>query len=64
MILSFCGHGLTGSNFGEIFWLFSDSLQMKYRIVVDRFYEEMFLLGVKRITLITDACREAPKTWS
>ncbi|MGF6668372.1 hypothetical protein ABIA53_002042 [Pseudomonas monsensis] len=62
LILSFCGHGLTGSNFGEIFWLFSDSLQMKYRIVVDRFYEEMFLLGVKRITLITDACREAPQS--
>jgi hypothetical protein len=62
LILSFCGHGLTGSNFGEIFWLFSDSLLMKYRIVVDRFQEEIFLLGVKRITLITDACREAPQS--
>ncbi|MCE5983772.1 hypothetical protein [Pseudomonas sp. LF19] len=62
LILSFCGHGLTGANFGSIFWLFSDSLHMKYRIVVDGFYEELLLHGVKRITLITDTCREAPQS--
>lgn len=61
LILAFCGHGLTDANFGSVSWLFSDSLLMKYRVVADRFYAELLLHGVQRITLISDACREAPK---
>jgi hypothetical protein len=61
LILAFCGHGLTDANFGSISWLFSDSQRSKYRVVADRFYAELLLEGVQRITLITDACREAPK---
>jgi hypothetical protein len=61
LILAFCGHGLTDANIGAISWLFSDSLRMKYRVVADSFYAELLLHGVRRITLITDACREAPK---
>ncbi|UVK96728.1 hypothetical protein [Pseudomonas sp. B21-048] len=62
LILAFCGHGLTDANIGSISWLFSDSLRLKYRIVADLFYAELLLHGVKRITLITDACREAPQS--
>jgi hypothetical protein len=61
LILAFCGHGLTDPNFGSISWLFSDSLRLKYRIVADAFYDELLLHGIERITLITDACREAPR---
>lgn len=62
LILAFCGHGLTDSNVGAISWLFSDSLRLKYRVLSDLFYTELLLHGVKHITLITDACREAPKS--
>jgi hypothetical protein len=62
LILAFCGHGLTDANVGAISWLFSDSLRMKYRVVADAFYAELLLHGLQRITLITDACREAPKS--
>lgn len=62
LILAFCGHGLTDANAGSISWLFSDSMNSKYRVVANMFYEELLLHGVQRITLITDACREAPKT--
>ncbi|AZD79158.1 hypothetical protein [Pseudomonas chlororaphis] len=61
LILAFCGHGLTDANIGSISWLFSDSLRQKYRVLADSFYTELLLHGVQRITLITDACREAPK---
>lgn len=61
LILAFCGHGLTDSNVSSISWLFSDSLRLKYRVLSDLFYTELVLHGVKHITLITDACREAPK---
>lgn len=61
LVLAFCGHGLTDANVDSISWLFSDSLRSKYRVVADRFYTELLLHGVQRITLITDACREAPK---
>lgn len=61
LLLAFCGHGLTDGNVGAISWLFSDSLQQKYRVVSDSFYAELQLHGVRRITLITDACREMPK---
>ncbi|UQS16598.1 hypothetical protein [Pseudomonas sp. HS6] len=60
LILSFCGHGLTDENLDSINWLFSDSLLMRYRVVANRFYSELLLHGIKRITLITDACRGAP----
>jgi hypothetical protein len=62
LILAFCGHGLTDANVGAISWLFSDSVRMKYRVVADAFYAELLLHGLQRITLITDACREAPKS--
>src|SRR5262249_50770066 len=52
---------LTDENFGAISWLFSDSLKRKYRVVASQFYAELLLHGVERITLITDACREAPR---
>ncbi|MGE7955166.1 hypothetical protein ACQKQA_00970 [Pseudomonas sp. NPDC089530] len=61
LLLAFCGHGLTDANIGSISWLFSDSLRQKYRVLADSFYTELLLHGVQRITLITDACREAPK---
>jgi hypothetical protein len=62
LILAFCGHGLTDANVNSISWLFSDSVSSKYRVVADQFYAELLLHGIKRITLITDACREAPKS--
>ncbi|MFJ4347545.1 hypothetical protein [Pseudomonas sp. NPDC089401] len=62
LILSFCGHGLTDANLNSITWLFSDSLQQKYCVKADAFYTELLLHGIKRITLISDACREAPQT--
>jgi hypothetical protein len=61
LVLAFCGHGLTDANIGSISWLFSDSMRWKYRVLANAFYEELLLHGVQRITLITDACREAPK---
>ncbi|MGJ4947178.1 hypothetical protein [Bradyrhizobium sp. HKCCYLS20291] len=61
LVLAFCGHGLTDANFGSISWLFSDSLRGRYRVVADAFNEELLRHGVQRITLISDACREAPK---
>lgn len=61
LILVFCGHGMTDANFNSISWLFGDSLQKKYRVVADAFYAELRLYGIERITLISDACREAPK---
>ena len=61
LILAFCGHGLTDENVGSISWLFSDSLSLKYRVVADKFYTELLFHKVQRITLISDACREAPK---
>ena len=61
LILAFCGHGLTDANFGSISWLFSDSLKFKYRVIASEFYAELLLHGIERITLITDACREAPR---
>lgn len=61
LVLAFCGHGLTDASFGAISWLFSDSLQQKYRVLSSAFYNEIALTGVKRITVITDACREAPR---
>jgi hypothetical protein len=62
LILAFCGHGLTDANVNSISWLFSDSQRLKYRVVADRFYAELLLTGLQRITLISDACREPPKT--
>jgi hypothetical protein len=61
LLLGFCGHGLTDANFNSISWLFSDALQSRYRVIADAFQEELLRQGVQRITLITDACREAPK---
>lgn len=61
LILTFCGHGLTDESLESISWLFSDSLLMRYRVVANKFFAELLLHGVKRITLITDACREAPQ---
>jgi hypothetical protein len=60
-ILGFCGHGLTDENIGAISWLFSDSLVQKYRVKAERFCSELFLRGIERLTLISDACREAAK---
>ncbi|MGA9582647.1 MAG: hypothetical protein WBR13_11840 [Allosphingosinicella sp.] len=60
-ILGFCGHGLTDENIKAISWLFSDSLVRKYRVKADRFYSELLLKGIERLTLISDACREAPR---
>lgn len=60
-ILGFCGHGLTDENIKSISWLFSDSLEQKYRVKADLFYTELLLHGIKRLTLISDACREVPK---
>ncbi|OLF54729.1 hypothetical protein [Pseudomonas chlororaphis] len=62
LILAFCGHGLTDANIGSISWLFSDSLRQKYRVLADSFYTELLLHGIQRITLISDACREIPKS--
>lgn len=61
MILSFCGHGLTDANAMSISWLFSDSITSGYRVLANRMYSELQRFGVKRITLFSDACREAPK---
>lgn len=61
LILAFCGHGLTDANVGSISWLFSDSIDKGYRVVADKFTAELVLNGVRRITLISDACRELPK---
>lgn len=61
LILAFCGHGLTDANFNSVSWLFSDSLGLRYRINADAFYTELLRHGIQRITLISDACREAPK---
>ncbi|WP_085695315.1 MULTISPECIES: caspase family protein [unclassified Pseudomonas] len=61
LILAYCGHGLTDANFDSVSWLFSDSLRQKYRVVANAFYAELLLHGVRRITLISDACREAPQ---
>jgi hypothetical protein len=61
LILAFCGHGLTDANVGSVSWLFSDSILGQYRVVADKLYTELLLNGVQRITLISDACREAPK---
>ena len=61
LILAFCGHGLTDANINSISWLFSDSGLQRYRILADEFYTELLRQGVQRITLISDACREAPK---
>ncbi|WP_257164924.1 caspase family protein [Bradyrhizobium sp. SRS-191] len=61
LLLAFCGHGLTDANVGSISWLFSDSLLERYRVVADNFIEELLHHDVQRITLISDACREAPK---
>ncbi len=60
MVLSFCGHGLTGAEVGSIFWLFSDSLEEQYRVNVDAFVAELLKYGAERITLISDACRDGP----
>jgi hypothetical protein len=60
-ILGFCGHGLTDENIKAVSWLFSDSLVEKYRVKADRFYSELLLKGIERLTLISDACREAPR---
>ena len=60
-ILAFCGHGLTDETLNSISWLFSDSLSLKYRVAADKFYTELLYHSVQRITLISDACREAPK---
>lgn len=61
LILGFCGHGLTDENIKAISWLFSDSLAKKYRVKADLFYSELLLHGIERLTLVSDACREAPK---
>jgi hypothetical protein len=60
MVLSFCGHGLTGAEVGSTFWLFSDALAENYRVNVDALITELIKYGVKRITLISDACRDGP----
>ena len=60
-ILGFCGHGLTDENVKAISWLFSDSLILKYRVKADLFYSELLLHGIERLTLVSDACREAAK---
>lgn len=60
LILSFCGHGLT-ADVGSTFWLFSDALEQQYRVHVDSFTYEVLTFGINRISLISDACRDAPK---
>jgi hypothetical protein len=61
LILAFCGHGLTDGNFNSMSWLFSDSQLKKYRVIWDRFHEQLLYKGVQRISLFADACREGSK---
>lgn len=60
MILSFCGHGMTGAEVDSMFWLFSDALEQQYCVNVNEFVVEFLKYGVPRITLISDACRDGP----
>lgn len=60
MILAFCGHGLTDEQIGSVSWLMTDAFENKYRIKADAFYNELLLYGIDRLTVISDACREAP----
>jgi hypothetical protein len=60
LIISFCGHGLT-ADVGTTFWLFSDSLERQYRINIEAFIYELLTFGIARVSLISDACRDAPK---
>ncbi|MHA7774295.1 hypothetical protein [Roseibium sp. M-1] len=61
MILSFVGHGLTDAHVGSMSWLFSDASKARYRIHAASFYEELLRKGMQRLTVLADACREAPK---
>jgi hypothetical protein len=61
LILAFCGHGLTDANINSVSWLFGDSERWRYRVKAEEFYAELLRKGVQRITVISDACREAPK---
>ncbi|WP_337660034.1 hypothetical protein [Anderseniella sp. Alg231-50] len=60
MILAFCGHGLTDDQVGAVSWLMTDTFENKYRIKADAFYDEIMRHGIERLTVISDACREAP----
>ncbi|MEL7111798.1 MAG: hypothetical protein AAGK93_02510 [Pseudomonadota bacterium] len=60
MILAFCGHGLTDEQIGSVSWLMTDAFENKYRIKADAFYNELLNYGIDRLTVISDACREAP----
>jgi hypothetical protein len=62
-VLSFCGHGLTGAEIGSAFWLFSDADQRRYQVSVDGFIAELTNYGVRRVSLISDACRDIPSTF-
>ncbi|TYC62337.1 hypothetical protein FMN50_04860 [Rhodobacterales bacterium] len=60
MVLSFIGHGLTDAHVGSMSWLFTDAILEKYRILSDAFYDELLYYGIDRLTVLADACREAP----
>ncbi len=60
MILAFCGHGLTDQQIGSVSWLMTDAFENRYRIKADAFYTQLMLHGIDRLTVISDACREAP----
>lgn len=61
MVLSFCGHGLTDANAMAISWLLSDSIQRQYRVFANALYPQLLRRGIERLTVISDACREAPR---
>jgi hypothetical protein len=60
VILSFCGHGLT-ADVNSTFWLLSDAILNRYRVNVQDFTSELLTFGIKRLSLISDACRDAPR---
>lgn len=64
LLLSFCGHGLTGEEVNSLFWLFGNSLADGYRVNVSTFIEQILRFGVQRLTLISDACREGPPSYN
>ena len=61
-ILYFCGHGLTGTMADSIFWLLSDSQTEGYKVHVGNFIDQLQDHGIKHLSVISDACRDAPKS--
>ena len=59
-VLSFCGHGLTDAQVGSTFWLFSDADEKRYKVSVEGFLAELLTFGIRRVSLISDACRAPP----